>query len=327
MSEQQSEMHPRAAEKYLVDPYANWAQAQGVPIVAAPAIDLTRVKTAPWSRFGVDGAICHVDGRCDFLTVFLFDIPAGGAMKPARHTFEEMFYVVEGRGETEVILSDGEIRHLAWSPGSLFSAPVNATCIHRAPGKSSVRLASFNDIRYLMGLYRNEAFLFDNPAKFEKRQQRARGERWIADPCEESVHDSGDAGRADITLADGVIGAQMIELLANESDLARRQMQGRHLLCVEGEGFSLSFEAADGAISRTPWKRATVIGQAGMSFHQNVAGAETCRLVGIELGSTASPIFRGRRAAYGDTKVYASGAATIARTEESAQLKAARGGA
>ncbi|MFN3891638.1 MAG: cupin domain-containing protein [Beijerinckiaceae bacterium] len=327
MNEQASEMHPRAAEKYLVDPYLNWVAGEGVPVVTAPAVDLATVETAPWARFGVDGAICHVEGRCDFLTVFVFDIPAGGAMKPLRHTFEEMIYVVDGRGETEVILSDGEIRRLAWAPGALFSVPINATCIHRAPGQSAVRLASFNDFRYLMGLYRNEAFLFDNPAKFAARQDRARAERWVADPSVEAVHASNEAAHANITLADGSIGAQLTELRPHESDLAHRQMQGRHLLCIEGDGFSLSFDAPDGTMSRTPWKRGVVMGQGGMSFHQNVAGAHKARVLAIELGSTASPIFRGRRAAYGDTKVYASGAARIARADESARMKAARGGA
>ena len=169
-----SDVHPRLGEKYLVDPYDNWAKAQGVPIVTAPAIDLTQVQTAPWARFGVPGAICHVEGRCDFLTLFVLDIPVGGATKPMRHTYEEIFYVVDGRGETEVRLSDGEIRKLAWAPGAMFAVPVNATYIHRAPGTSAVRLAAFNDMRYLMGLYRNEAFLFDNPAPFQKRQEKAR---------------------------------------------------------------------------------------------------------------------------------------------------------
>ncbi len=327
MSEQASEMHPRAAEKYLVDPYDNWARAEGVPVVAAPVVDLAEVVTVPWARFGVNGAICHVEGRCDYLTIFILDIAASGATKPMRHTYEDMIYVVEGRGETEVILSDGEIRRLAWGPGALFSVPINALCIHRAPGQSPVRLASFNDMRYLMGLYRNEAFLFENPAKFAKRQTRAGAERWIVDPADEPIHESSETARADITLADGSIGAQVTELRAGESDLAQRQMQGKHLLCVQGEGYSLSFESPDGAITLRPWKRGVVIGQASMNFHQNVAGAHKARVVSIELGSTASPIFRGRRAAYGDTKVYASGAATIARADESEQMIAARKGA
>ena len=146
------------------------------------------------------------------------------------------------------------------------------------------------------------------------------------DPAAEPVQASNEVARANITLADGSIGMQVTELRANESDLAHRQMQGRHLLCVEGEGYSLSFETPDSAITRTPWKRGVVIGQESMKFHQNVAGAGRARVMSIELGSTAAPIFRGRRAAYGDTSVYASGAATIERADESAELKAARGG-
>lgn len=320
-----SDVHPRLSEKYLVDPYDNWAKAQGVPIVTAPSVDLAQVQTAHWERFGVPGAICHVQGRCDFLTLFVLDIPVGGATKAMRHTFEEIFYVVDGRGETEVRLSDGEIRKLAWAPGAMFAVPVNATYIHRAPGTSAVRLASFNDVRYLMGLFRNEDFLFANPAPFTKRQEKARGERWVVDPAEEPVTESNEVAGTDIAVADSAIGPQITELLAGSSDLARRQMQGRHMLCVEGDGFTLSFEGADGPLTRTPWKRAVVTGQAGMSFHQNFAGPQTTRIVSIELGSTASPLFRSRRAAYGDTQVYASGAATIARADERADVRAARG--
>jgi hypothetical protein len=38
----------------------------------------------------------------------------------------------------------------------------------------------------------------------------------------------------------------------------------------------------------------------------------------------SSPIFRSRRAAYGDTRVYASGAAVVPREEERAEIAALR---
>jgi hypothetical protein len=52
---------------------------------------------------------------------------------------------------------------------------------------------------------------------------------------------------------------------------------------------------------------------------------QKARIVAIELGSTASPIFRSRRASYGDTTVYASGAAVIAKPDERPEIRAARG--
>jgi hypothetical protein len=50
-----------------------------------------------------------------------------------------------------------------------------------------------------------------------------------------------------------------------------------------------------------------------MEFHQQAnSGAAPAAFLRVELGSQASPLFRSRRAAYGDTEVYASGSAVMA---------------
>jgi hypothetical protein len=58
-----------------------------------------------------------------------------------------------------------------------------------------------------------------------------------------------------------------------------------------------------------------------MAFHQHFnASDKQARVMKLELGSLASPIFRSRRFIYGDETVYASGAATIARDCERADI-------
>jgi hypothetical protein len=75
-----SEVTHDLGAKYLVDPYLNWAKAEGVPIVEGATLDLLTLETKPWARFGVNGTICHVEGRCDFLSAFLFELaPDAGA--------------------------------------------------------------------------------------------------------------------------------------------------------------------------------------------------------------------------------------------------------
>lgn len=318
-------LDPALRDKYLVDPYADWAGGEGVPIVQASAVDLSGVRTGAWARFGASGAIAHVEGRCDFLTLFVIDIAPNTAAASMRHVYEELVYVVSGAGETDLMLSNGERRVLEWRAGTIFALPINATHAHRA-GPSGARLASFNDFRYLMGLYRNEAFLFTNPASFAPRQARACGEPWCVDLAHMNMTSRVDGAHDDIQLADCALGACVVMLEDGQSTLARRQMQGAHLLCVSGEGVTLSFAQDGGPITQTPWRAGTAIGLAGMAFHQHVARGGPARFVVIELGSQASPIFRSRRAAYGDASVYASGAAVIARAQESAALIAARQG-
>ena len=300
-----SETAPDLSVKYLVDPYLNWARAEGVPIVEGATLDLLALETKPWARFGINGAICHVEGRCDFLSAFLFELAPGQSSTPVRHLYEECFYVLEGEGVSEIELSDGVRHEIPWGPGVVFTTPVNATCRLRADGASRARLLSINDMRYLMGLYRNEGFLFHNSSPMSARQAKAQ---------EASLHVdlAGLNGGAALQLGDSAIGADYISLAAGARTQAQRQMQGAHLLCTRGEATIMSCldETSERITMRL--RQGCLTGLTGMMFHQQSNdGSEPLGLLKVELGSQASPLFRSRRAAYGDPDVYASGSAIL----------------
>lgn len=292
--------------KYLVDPYLNWAKAEGVPIVEGAILDLLAVETAHWARFGMNGAICHVEGRCDFLSAFLFELAPGQSSAPSRHLYEDCFYVLEGHGVSEIELSDGARHEIPWGPGVVFTTPVNATCRLRAAGASRARLLSLNDMRYLMGLYRNEAFLFHNSSPMSARQAKALETSLRVDLA-------GLNGGAALQLGDSAIGADYISLAPGARTQAQRQMQGAHLLCTRGEATIMSCldETSERITMRL--RQGCLTGLTGMMFHQQSnSGSEPLGLLKVELGSQASPLFRSRRAAYGDQDVYASGSAILA---------------
>lgn len=310
-------------QKYLVDPYANWARDEGVPIHAGRTLDLLAVDTQPWGRFGMQGAICHVDGRCDFLSVFVFDLPAGGASAPVHHVYEECIVALSGSGRTRVTLSNGRETTIEWRAGQAFAVPVNATHRHENDGAAPARLVAFNDLRYLMGLYRNEAFLFANGGGFEARQAKAVEAGLLAVLVDDGARGRNEPEPRAAPLGDMAIGLDLWSLRAGERSRARRQMQGRHMLCLGGEGSTFSFASASSDLERIDWRRGMLAGLTGMAFHQHVAsGPGDLRLLSVELGSMASPMFRSRRAAYGDREVYASGAAEIPPDEERADISA-----
>lgn len=294
--------------KYLVDPYLNWAKAEGVPIVEGAILDLLAVETAHWARFGMNGAICHVEGRCDFLSAFLFELAPGQSSAPSRHLYEDCFYVLEGHGVSEIELSDGARHEIPWGPGVVFTTPVNATCRLRADGAARARLLSLNDMRYLMGLYRNEAFLFDNASPMSARQAKALETSLRVDLA-------GLNGGAALQLGDSAIGADYISLAPGARTQAQRQMQGAHLLCTRGEATIMSCldETSERVTMRL--RQGCLTGLTGMMFHQQInSDPGPLGLLKVELGSQASPLFRSRRAAYGDQDVYASGSALLAGT-------------
>ena len=315
-------MHPDLDTKFMVDPYLNWVKAEGAPIHEGAALDLLALDVKPWARFGMKGAVCHIDGRCDYLTAFLFALDAGQASAPVRHTYEDVFYVLSGNGETQITLSDGYEITIEWGEKKLFAVPINATARHKA-GSSGARFVALSDFRYLMGLYRNEAFLFGNTSPLHGRQKRAVDAGLVVDPMQAPV--SADELKP-LALADLSVGVDLTTIGAKSSTLARRQMQGRHILGVDGQGFSLSFSNQTSDIRRVDWRHGMLFGLKGMQFHQHFnAGSAPARFVAVELGSQSSPMFRSRRSTFGDASVYASGAAIIPRDQERPEARAALG--
>jgi mannose-6-phosphate isomerase-like protein (cupin superfamily) len=305
------------AGKYLVDSYEEWAKGEAIPIVTGAALDLTAIDTRPWARFGVGGAFCHLEGRDDFLTVLLLDVAAGGRAVPQRHLFEAVFVVLAGTGVVELELAGGA-RRLEWGPDSLFAVPMNARYRLVNSGAAPARLALFSDLRYLLNLYRSERFLFATDMAFPEREG---GEALVRDIA--SLAPAGD-GTRHFDLAAGSLGCDLLEMAPHSYGRARRQMQGAHLLALGGSGYSLVGSDAPAEAMRIDWRRGTLFAAPGMRFAQHFnPGTAPARLLDIELGSARYPLFRSRRAAYGDGSVYAAGRAEIAPEQEDPRIAAA----
>ena len=93
--------------KFLFDPYLDWAEREGVPVVEDFGVDMLKVETKPWARMGTDGAFVHLKGRGDWLAVFVIELPPGAKTAPQKHMYEEVHYVLSGYGSTTVELPDG----------------------------------------------------------------------------------------------------------------------------------------------------------------------------------------------------------------------------
>src|SRR5688572_13591149 len=116
--------------RWIIDGYQEWVEREGVPIHSGLAIDLPNVETRPWARMDVNGAFAHLNARGDFTSLYLLDIPPGKATSPQRHLYEEVYYVLDGRGSTTVEFDDGDRHSFEWGTGSLFAIPVNMRYRH-----------------------------------------------------------------------------------------------------------------------------------------------------------------------------------------------------
>ena len=89
-------------ERIGIDPYLDWLKKEGIPVVEDFGVDLPAVETRPWPRYEVNGAAVHLKGRGDFVSMFVLDLARGAASAPQRHLYEEVVYVLSGRGSTTI---------------------------------------------------------------------------------------------------------------------------------------------------------------------------------------------------------------------------------
>jgi len=301
---------PAPPGKYLVDPYEDWAKAEGVPIHAGAAVDLLKAEVKPWARYGLNGACCHLDGRDDFLTVFLIELPPNSGSAPHQHLYEEVCYVLAGSGSTEFQAPDGHTQVIEWGPKSLFALPMNAQYRHRNSSAAPARFAAVNDMRYLFNLYRSEKFVFETALQFAERHGGT-----------EAVADLAKQPAGPLTLAKGTISSDVVELAPGSYGQASRQMHGAHSFGLDGEGYMLVWEEGAQDFMRISWYHGIVSATPGMNFRQHFnAGPAPARYFDVQFGSQQQPMFRHRRAAYGDTSVYAAGSATIPFTEQDPRI-------
>lgn len=151
--------------------YEVFMDEEGIPVHRGVGVyDVRQLTLAPWKRTGGHGAFIHLDGMGTIWGMYLIEVPAGGALAPERHIYEEIMYVVEGRGSTEV-WRHGSAKRSAfeWQAGTLFGIPVNAD--HRLVNASSTPalLLGYTTAPPLMELFSSESFIFDNSHDFSDR--------------------------------------------------------------------------------------------------------------------------------------------------------------
>ena len=95
-------MNDLAAPRIMIDSYLEWVKGEGIPVVEDFGVDLFAVETKPWARYGANGAAVHLKGRGDFLNMFVLNIPPTASTAPQRHVYEEVVYVLDGRGSTTI---------------------------------------------------------------------------------------------------------------------------------------------------------------------------------------------------------------------------------
>ena len=152
-------------------PYDKFMQDEGLPVIREIGIrDLRDVELADWARTGGRGSFIQLLGTEELWGMYVIEVPPGGALTPEHHLYEEVFYVVSGRGSTEVWLDDEKKKAtFEWRAGSLFAVPLNSW--HRLvnASRSPALVLVATTAPSLMNHFRNTDFIFGSDYQFTER--------------------------------------------------------------------------------------------------------------------------------------------------------------
>jgi quercetin dioxygenase-like cupin family protein len=153
--------------------YEEWIASEGIPVVRTlGGVEDTRlVERTPWPRMGGKGAFIVMQGLTEsgFTGLYTVEIPAGRALNPEKHLYEEIMYVLKGRGTAEVWQEGGPKKTFEWGEGSLFAPPLNTW--HRLYSVSSepAILLAVTTAPIVMDLFHNPGFVFGDSFVFSDR--------------------------------------------------------------------------------------------------------------------------------------------------------------
>ncbi len=152
-------------------PYDLFMEFEGVPIFRDIGVNkVQNLPLAAWKRTGGRGTYIQLHGTEGKWGCYLVEVPGAGALNAEKHLYEEIFYVVDGRGSTEVWLDSDRKRHtFEWQTGSLFSIPLNAW--HRIVNASSgpALLLGGTTAPNVLNLLNSMDAVFNCPLEFRDR--------------------------------------------------------------------------------------------------------------------------------------------------------------
>jgi quercetin dioxygenase-like cupin family protein len=330
---------------YGIDSYLEWVRNEGIPVSEHYGIDLFQVETADWPRLGVKGAAVHLKGRGDFGNMFLLEIAPGGSTSPQRHLYEDVIYVLEGRGSTQIEFSGGVKHSFEWGPRSLFAIPLNAR--HRlfnASGRDRALVVSTTDLPLVLNTFHNVKFIFENDFDFSDRAGKSEyysgqgdlitvrpgNHMWetnfVPDLAKIELKAWGDRGAGGtnimFVLADGAMHAHISEMPPGTYKKAHRHGPSFHVMCVLGNGYSLLWYEGEKDFLRIDWKHGTVFTPGDRQFHQHFATSDApARYLATAVGGLRYPFTLAQRRALLGVKPGEKGAVSTSLKEGGDQIE------
>jgi len=284
--------------------YKEWVARQGIPVIEGYFIDdVNAVRLEPWEEKGGRGAFINLIGTGDSNDAYICEVPPGRSLKPERHMYEEMIFVLKGSGATTVWVDGSPKQTFEWQEGSLFAPPLNAWHqIHNGRGEAPARFLAVTSAPLVINLYHSFDFVFNNPFVFRDRYQPAADffsaegklyhhriweSNFVPDVRSFTLLEWKERGGANVRfeLSDNTMGAHVSEFSVGSYKKAHRHGPGAHIIILSGKGYTLMWPDG-GEKLRFDWKAGSMVVPPEMWWHQHFnTGSAPARYLALRWGS------------------------------------------
>ncbi|MBI2988250.1 MAG: cupin domain-containing protein [Deltaproteobacteria bacterium] len=268
--------------------YDQWVrEVEKVPQVEGLSVaDLRAVELAPWPRKGGKGVYVNLGGQ-RIADAHICEIPPGERHNPEKHMFEEIIFVIKGRGATTV-WNEGEPKlTFEWQAGSLFAMPLNSWHQHfNGSGNEPARYVALTDAPLMMNRIRNVDFIFGCDYLFRDRYTYS--EDYFSAPGKDysdailKTNFIPDLFNTPLVpspryrlpfrrflLANGTLSAHMSVHPVGQYQFGHRHGAGAHIIWLKGTGYDLTWETGTKDIRRIDWRPWTMSSPPDWWYHQH----------------------------------------------------------
>ena len=283
-----SETIAKKFETEKATPYTRWVESEGLDIIPSIFVEnLHTVALKPWARRGGRGVYMNHDASRTSNDCYVCEIAPGQELAPQRQLFEEMIYVLDGRGSTTVRNGAGAKLSFEWKAGSIFAIPLNTTHQHfNGSGDKPARFTAVTNGPPIINAFGDTDFVFNTDYDFKNRfagesNYFANGgeqkgllldTNFVADainlPLISAKERGAGGGHIRFSMAKGSMNSHISQFPTATYKKAHAHGPGAHVIIMSGSGYSLMAPEGE-PLNRYEWQEGTMIVPPNMWFHQH----------------------------------------------------------
>ncbi|HEY3116198.1 MAG TPA: cupin domain-containing protein [Chloroflexota bacterium] len=278
-------------------PYDQWIETLGIPILRGYFLDDIRTcEVGWWDEQQCGAAIVMMAGQEGTAEVRVSEVPAGKTTAPVRFALDEIVYVADGRGLTNVWAEGHPVKTFEWQKHSLFMLPRGYTHqFSNTSGDRAARLLHYNSLPRAMEVLPDPKFFFEGTAvdldigygdeaafaeaKVVKvtEEERRGGAYWLGNffpdmrAWDNLVPNRGRGAGGQVVWINyphSAMWNHMSVFGTQTYKKAHRHGPGTLIVVPEGEGFSYLWREGEEKIY-IPWHEGSVFVPPNMWFHQH----------------------------------------------------------